>query len=98
MRMKRPRRRLRPSAITSNNIVRAPFAFLVDSVSSDAVPGFLKYFVSRGQPVYALKQPNGSARLYACAFESPAQAALHLNDICTSGLRPVLVYRIGRVY
>ena len=82
----------------SNNIVRAPFAFLVDSVSADAVPGYLKYFVDRGQPVYALRQPNGSARLYACAFESPAQASLYVNSICTSGVRPALVYRIGRVY
>ena len=82
----------------SNNIIRAPFAFLVDSVSADAVPGYLKYFVGRGQPVYALRQPNGSVRLYACAFESPAQASLQLNSICTSGVRPVLVYRIGRVY
>ena len=82
----------------SNNIVRAPFAFLVDSVSAAAVPGYLKYFVGRGQPVYALRQPNGSVRLYACAFESAAQASSYVNSICTSGVRPVLVYRIGRVY
>jgi hypothetical protein len=86
------------SRADSNNIVRAPFAFLVDSVSADAVPGLLKYFAARGQPVYALRQPNGSARLYAGAFESPAQASLYVDAIRTSGLRPVLVYRIGRVY
>ena len=82
----------------SNNVVRAPFAFLVDSVGAGAVPEMLKYFAGRGQPVYALRQPNGSARLYACAFESPAQASLYINSICTTGLRPVLVYRLGRVY
>ena len=86
------------SRADSNNIVRAPFAFLVDSVGADAVPGLLKYFADRGQPVYALRQPNGSARLYAGAFESPAQASLYVDAIRTSGLRPVLVYRIGRVY
>jgi len=86
------------SRADSNNIVRAPFAFLVDSVGADAVPGLLKYFTDRAQPVYALRQPNGSARLYAGAFESPAQASLYVDAIRTSGLRPVLVYRIGRVY
>ena len=86
------------SRADSNNIVRAPFAFLVDSVGADAVPGLLKYFADRGQPVYALRQSNGSARLYAGAFESPAQASLYIDAIRTSGLRPVLVYRIGRVY
>ena len=86
------------SRADSNNIVRAPFAYLVDSIGIDAVPGLLKYFADRGQPVYALRQPNGSARLYAGAFESPAQASLYMDAIRTSGLRPVLVYRIGRVY
>jgi sporulation related protein len=86
------------SRADSTNIVRAPFAFLVDSVNADAVSGMLKYFADRGQPVYALRQPNGSARLYAGAFESPAQAALYVDAIRTSGIRPVLVYRIGRVY
>jgi hypothetical protein len=86
------------SRADSSNIVRAPFAFLVDSVNTDAVSRMLKYFADRGQPVYALRQPNGSARLYAGAFESPAQAALYVDAIRTSGIRPVLVYRIGRVY
>jgi hypothetical protein len=83
----------------SANIVRAPFALLVDSVTAEAVPGMLKYFAARGQPVYALRQPDGSARLYAGAFESPAQAALYMNVIPSGGnIKPVLVYRIGRVY
>lgn len=80
------------------DVVRAPFAFLVDSVKSAAVPGMLKYFADRGQPVYALRQTDGSARLYAGAFETPQQAALFLDAIRTSGIRPVLVYRLGRVY
>jgi len=79
-------------------VVRAPFAFLVDSVKSQAVPGMLKYFADRGQPVYALRQSDGSARLYAGAFESPEQAAMFVDAIRTSGIRPVLVYRLGRVY
>lgn len=79
-------------------VVRLPYAFLVDSVSGDAVSRMLKYFADRGQPVYALRQPDGSARLYAGAFETPQQAALFIDAVRTSGIRPVLVYRSGRVY
>ena len=87
------------SRADSNNVVRAPFAFLVDSVSADAVPGMLKYFAGRGQPVYALRQSDGSARLYAGAFESPGQANLFVDAVRSGGnIRPVLVYRIGRAF
>jgi hypothetical protein len=87
------------SRADSNNVVRAPFAFLVDSVTAEAVPAMLKYFADRGQPVYALRQPDGSARLYAGAFESPAQAALFVDAVRSGGnIKPVLVYRIGRVF
>jgi len=82
----------------SNNLIRAPFAFLVDSVKAEAVPAMLKYFADRGLPVYALRQPDGSARLYSSAFDTPQEASLFMDLIRTSGLRPVLVYRIGRVY
>lgn len=86
------------SRLDSSNVVRTPFAFLVDSVKGEAVPGLLKYFADRGQPVYALRQVDGSARLYYGAYESPEQATLDISTIKTSGIRPVLVYRIGRVY
>jgi hypothetical protein len=36
--------------------------------------------------------------LYYGAYESPEQATLDIGTIQTSGIRPVLVYRIGRVY
>ena len=78
-------------------VVHAPYAFLVDSVSAGAVAGLLKYFADRGQPVYALRQADGSARLYAGAFETREQATLFVDAIRASGIRPVLVYRIGRV-
>jgi len=79
-------------------VLRAPLSFLVDSVKADAVPAMLKYFAGRGQAVYALRQADGSARLYADAFESPQDAALFIDEVRSSGIRPVLVYRIGRVY
>ena len=91
----RARGQLRPDLVVS--VVRAPYAFLVDSLSADAATPMLKYFADRGQPVYALRQADGSARLYAGAFETREQAALFLESIRASGIRPVLVYRIGRV-
>jgi len=79
-------------------VVRAPFAFLVDSaVAPSAVPGLLTYYADRGQPIYALRQSDGSARLYIGAFESPDQAALFVESLRASGIAPVLVYRRGRV-
>jgi hypothetical protein len=80
------------------DVVRAPFAFLVDSVSAEAVPTLLKYFADRGQPVYALWQPDGSARLYAGAFENREQAAMFVNSVRAAGIRPALVYRLGRAH
>jgi hypothetical protein len=80
------------------DVVRAPYAFLVDSaVAPSAVPGLLSYYAERGQPIYALRQSDGSARLYAGAFESPEQAALFVESLRASGIAPVLVYRRGRV-
>jgi hypothetical protein len=79
-------------------VVRTPFAFLVDSLKPEAVRGMLSYFADRGQPVYALRQADGSVKLYVGAFETPQQAALFLDDMRTSDIRPVLVYRLGGVY
>jgi len=55
-------------------------------------------FAARGQPVYALRQPNGAAHLYFGAYESPQQAALAVPTVREAGLTPTLVYRIGRVF
>ena len=91
----RARRQVRPGV---GDVVRAPYAFLIDSaVAPTAVPGLLAYYAGRGQPIYALRQSDGSARLYAGAFESPDQAALFVESLRASGIAPVLVYRRGRV-
>lgn len=83
----------------SANVIRAPLAFQVDSVTAEAVPALIKYWAARGQPYYALRQQDGSARLYTGAFQSAAEAALYLQSIPSGGnVKQVLVYRIGRVY
>ena len=82
----------------SNNLIRAPFAFLLDSVKPEAVQVLLKYYADRAEPVYALRQSDGTVRLYWGAYESPEAAGLDLEAVRIAGVRPVLVYRIGRVY
>ena len=76
-----------------------PLAFLVDSaVRATDVPARVTRFAARGQPVYALRQPDGTARLYYGAYASPEQAAYAVPQLREAGLAPTLVYRIGRVF
>jgi hypothetical protein len=80
-------------------VVRVPFAFLIDSgVSAAAVSGMVSEFANRGQPVYALRQPDGSAMLFVGAFASPEQAELFAQSLRASGITPVLEYRHGRQF
>ena len=83
----------------SGTVVRVPFAFLIDSgVPATAVPGMVASYANRGDPVYALRQSNGTAWLLAGAFESPEQAALYAESLRSSGKTPTFVYRKGRSF
>jgi hypothetical protein len=80
-------------------VVRLPFAFLIDSaVSAAAVPGMVAQYADRGQPVYALRQANGTAWLLVGAFESVDESGLYAESLRASGITPVLVYRKGRTF
>jgi len=81
------------------SVALLPYAFLVDTNVADAEVGpRLKRAAARAQPVYALRQPNGSANLYFGAYESPQEASLAVPAARRAGLAPTLVYRIGRVF
>ena len=81
------------------SVTSLPFAFMVQAdVPTADVPARLARFAARGQPVYALRQPNGAANLYFGAYESAPQAALAVPTAREAGLTPTLVYRIGRVF
>jgi SPOR domain len=87
---------------SAGTVVRTPFALRVDSVPSQAaalakVREKLQGFSTRGLAVYALTQSDGSARLYAGAFETPEQSSLAATALRVAGLTPVLEYRTGRV-
>jgi hypothetical protein len=81
------------------SVTSLPFAFMVQAdVPAADVASRLARFAARGQPVYALRQTNGSANLYFGAYESSQQAALSVPTVREAGLTPTLVYRIGRVF
>ncbi len=84
---------------TSGAVVRLPFAFLIgDSITTAAVPGMVTAYGDRGQPVYALRQADGSAWLLVGAFSTEEESALYAQSLRASGITPVLVYRKGRTF
>jgi hypothetical protein len=81
------------------SVDRYPLAFLVDpGISPREAPARLNRYHARGLPVYGLRQPNGSVRLYYGAYANAEQAALAVPQVREAGMRPMLVYRIGRVF
>jgi cell division septation protein DedD len=79
-------------------VVQVPFAFLIDSVPATAVAGMVATYAERGDPVYALRQEDGSAWLLAGAFANREQASGYAESLRASGVTPVLVYRKGRTF
>jgi hypothetical protein len=80
-------------------VKRRPFAFLVQAkVRPDSAAPAVASYIERGLPVYALQQTDGTATLYAGAFQTPEQAALLAESLKGAGITPTLVYRTGRPF
>ncbi|HEX6250197.1 MAG TPA: SPOR domain-containing protein [Gemmatimonadaceae bacterium] len=80
-------------------VLRAPLALLVDSAASGAeVQQAVERHTARGLPAYALRQRDGRALVYVGAFARPEEADLFAAELTAAGMRPVLVYRTGRVF
>ena len=88
----------RRKVLVDGDVVRLPYAFLIDSVPATAAREMIASYADHGQPVYALRQPSGNAWLLVGAFESLQQASLDVESIRASGKVPVLVYRKGRPF
>ena len=83
----------------AGQVRRLPYALLVQTnVSRENAPALVSAFVARELPVYALLQPDGSASLFAGAFESPDQASLLAAALRARSVEPKIVYRIGRTF
>lgn len=82
---------------TAGAIVSVPYAFRLQSgVAPDSVAALAAGFMARGVPAYALLQDDGTATLYAGAFETADQAALFMTYLRAAGIEPALTYRLGR--
>jgi hypothetical protein len=80
-------------------VKRRPLALMIQSgITGDSASAAVTAYVERGLPIYALRQPDGSATLYAGAFETSEQVILLAESLKASGLTPTLVYRTGRVF
>jgi len=81
------------------SVIRAPLALQVASApSATEVAAVIADFQSRRVPVYGLRQPDGSVRVYAGAFETPEEAALFKSALKTANIDATLVYRVGRAF
>jgi hypothetical protein len=67
-------------------------------VSREAAKALASGYAGRGIPVYALLQADGSAQLYAGAFDTPERASLLAATLRTAGITPTVVYRTGRAF
>ena len=94
------RRRILPDS--AGSVVTVPFALMVDSIPAQAgmtskVREKIRELTARGVYAYALMQRDGSARIYAGAFDKPEQSSLAATALRVAGLTPVLEYRTGRL-
>jgi hypothetical protein len=84
---------------SGGTVVNAPLAFrLEQDVAAGSAEPTVKGYVARGIPAYALLLGDGTATVYAGAFESTEQAALLIPSLRAAGIEPALVYRLGRTF
>lgn len=80
-------------------IERRPFALQVErAVPDTGVANKLAMYQARQLPVYALLQPDGTARLFAGAFKTKEEAGLLAESMRAAGIPTSVVFRTGRVY
>jgi hypothetical protein len=92
-------RRQRVIDRAQGSVVRAPYALLVaDRVVVGAVPATLTRYRAAGLPAYALLQDDGTARIYAGAFETPEQAGLLTASLPAQHRQLRVTYRTGRLF
>jgi hypothetical protein len=80
-------------------VVKVPYALvLADNVERSQAQRLHDSWLERGFNPYFLEQTDGSVRLLAGAFETPAQAASLASALRAAGVAPVLAFRTGRTY
>ena len=80
-------------------VVHLPYALVLQpEVSRETASAVVKAYLVRGLPAYALLQEDGTARVYAGAFDSPEQAAILAASVSAAGIEPMVAYRMGRTF
>src|SRR5262249_22649836 len=80
-------------------VLRLPYALLLQSgLTRDNASFYLSGLRAKGLPVYALTQEDGTVRLYAGAFASPAEAQLLIATARSLGETPGVTYRTGSAF
>ena len=83
----------------SGRVVRARFAFLLDSgVPLTAARGVIAQRAARDEPAYGLRQRDGSVRVYLGAFQTPQEAIPLADSLRARNIDAPLVFRTGRVF
>ena len=81
------------------SVVRLPYALVLQwDVSRETAAAVVRAYLARELPAYALLQEDGTARIYAGAFETPEQAALLAARVRAAGIEPTVAYRMGRTF
>ena len=81
------------------HIVRLPYAVLVQKgIAQDQAPMFVRAYLSKGLPVYALVQADGTASLWAGAFRTAEQAQPLVTSFRSNGDKPIVTIRTGRSF
>ena len=90
-------RRTRIVAGETGVVVSAPYAMLLaDSASHERARAVMDVWRAKGLVPYALKQDDGSVRVYAGAFVSVAEAITMAAMVHTAGGTPIVAMRTGR--
>ena len=90
-------RTIKTVAVKEGAVVRLPYAVLVQSgLTRDDASLYMTGMRNKGLPVYALAQDDGTIRLYAGAFEHPADAELLVATVRANGEQAGVTYRTGR--
>jgi cell division septation protein DedD len=79
-------------------VIRAPFAFVIDSTRSGLARELVETYRQRGVPAYGLADSNDLVRIYVGAFESPLDAERMRGTLIAANINAALAYRVGGRY
>ena len=83
----------------AGRVVRVPYALVLNaSLTRALATSAVTNWRARGIHAYALTQNDGSVRVFAGAFETPAQATALASAVLAAGTRPVMAFRTGSAY